>query len=661
MFDTGAAPSQGGLRPAAVVAFALVVGVAGTFLNQYRYGFVNHLEQLPAVFRELDPTVMPTDYTVNELAEFGPRFYYKMLLASAARVAPLPLVYLVFTCLAHTATVLVTYLAALRLFARSNVAALLAATLVMAVSSIGIGGAAHLQRAQLVPQTLATPLLLLALLAALDLRPWRCVTYAALACLLHPLAGVHTGLLGLATIGLARLLRWEGACPPISWWRRFAPTVLAGAAFGAFVYAVWVLPRTSSATYTLEFLTDFARFRSPHHHLPSQFSLGSYAALACFVAAMALSWKWWYADASTDRDLARRVLLPLLMVFVLLVGGYLFVEVWPTRTWIMAQVFRLIYLVKWFGLLLFAATAARIFTRTARPAHAVGGLVMLIGVGAFQPGFVLAGHLLETLRRWRPTWTPLLAFVTLPAAVAALVWCWEPGCLDEILKLSVGLGLLVWLSLAGRRLYAVWAPVGALAVLIAAVAVGRFTAPESVARLLGRYTPTITLDEGADPRDGVARFAAQHTGPETLFVTPPYFGRFRVVAQRGLVVDYKSMPYDAAGYMEWRQRLRDCYGPTQASAGQAVVEMKKHYIRSTPEQLQHVGRQYGANYAILYNRTPTDWPVLYRDARYKLVEIPNGPGSNAVAGEGRGNAEVKSLKSKVRSVKSEVKSQKSEV
>jgi hypothetical protein len=622
-----------------LIAFAVFLGISATLFSQYRYGFVNHIEQLPPIMRALDPTVMAGDETVDELCTFGPRHYYVGLITGLARLMPLPVVYLLLTVLAHTATAGVTLVAARRWFAGSNAAALIAAVLTLGVSSIGIGGAAHLFRAQLVPQTLATPLLLAALTCALLRRPLASVMLAAPGCLLHPLAGAHTALLGLATLAVAELLWPTGSQPPSRRQRLagFRHILLAGLLFGGFVYGAW-MARGAEHRYDLAFMLDFARFRSPHHHLPSQFSFGTYAAFVCFLGATALAWKDWYDDPATDHGLARRVALCVGLILALLLAGYVFVEVFPTKVFLMAQTFRLVFIIKWLGLMLFGAWVARMLgrRRSARDWAASG--VLLLGSGPYQPGFALTAQLWHRLTRrgdtrgaTRETAPPpnaagttarnLAAGAFLCAAVVALTRLWQPECLGELLALGIGLTVVMLLAYLRRAWLRIATTLIVPGILIGLVIFGAHHDGTASAPL-GSFQPVLTLAGGTDSRDAVARFVRDHTPDDAVILTPPYFGRFRILAERGLVVDYKCMPYDARGYARWHERLRDCYGEIKGVSSQALIVMKNHYIWIKPERIQRVGEKYGADYAVLYKDTPNDWPVLYRDRRFKLVAIP---------------------------------------
>ena len=61
------------------------------------------------------------------------------------------------------------------------------------------------------------------------------------------------------------------------------------------------------------------------------------------------------------------------------------------------------------------------------------------------------------------------------------------------------------------------------------------------------YGPQIALDELADDDVSVATYARTNTAPDSLFLTPPDDGQFRLTAERAIVVDFLGFPIPAVG------------------------------------------------------------------------------------------------------------------
>ena len=77
----------------------------------YQFGLGNQVEQFPIVERLRDPNFIVGDFYTDSAATFGPRYYYSLLLSLLTRIAPLPVVVLLLTCVANLALVLVTFAA----------------------------------------------------------------------------------------------------------------------------------------------------------------------------------------------------------------------------------------------------------------------------------------------------------------------------------------------------------------------------------------------------------------------------------------------------------------------------------------------------------------------------------------------------------------------
>ncbi|MFA6244003.1 MAG: hypothetical protein WC655_23880, partial [Candidatus Hydrogenedentales bacterium] len=337
--------------------FILLIGVLGILPGAHRYlfGFMNHLESLPPVFRLLDPTFAIADFFVNDEASFGPRFYYAHAIAFLTNFMPLAWVCFSVAWLSHTATLAVTYVAARRLFRGDALVAMLACVLVMSIESIQLGGSTGLKSHYVAPHTASVSMSLAALYFGILGRPYAACLSACLCSLAHPLVGAESGAIALATSGIAAIFfPYAPSRHSLSHLvRAAAPTLGACVLFGAFTFVVWILP-SMGENHDKETLYRLLHIRLAHHYFPTAFGLSHYGYFACFLLSFVIAWRWWYRHPGTDRCTALRFLLPAGIVLILLVGGYLFVEVFPTYLWATAQVYRLNFILKWQGFLLFA-------------------------------------------------------------------------------------------------------------------------------------------------------------------------------------------------------------------------------------------------------------------------------------------------------------------
>jgi hypothetical protein len=103
-------------------------------------------------------------------------------------------------------------------------------------------------------------------------------------------------------------------------------------------------------------------------------------------------------------------------------------------------------------------------------------------------------------------------------------------------------------------------------------------------------------------------------------------GIFRVMAERAIVVDFKSFSYHDQAMVEWRQRLVECYGEPPPGIGGFPAEraMEKNYRQIDDPWISRLAERYGVTHAVLYEETATSLPILFRGGPYKVVAVEPG-------------------------------------
>jgi hypothetical protein len=118
----------------------------------------------------------------------------------------------------------------------------------------------------------------------------------------------------------------------------------------------------------------------------------------------------------------------------------------------------------------------------------------------------------------------------------------------------------------------------------------------------------------------ISRQAREITERDAVFLTPPNFGPFRVVARRAMVVDFKSWTFRTPG--AWLERLTDCYGETGSEAGFELMNSLAHRYREIDDaRLRLIAKRYGATHAVLYRETASGFPTLAEDDSYRIVSL----------------------------------------
>lgn len=614
--ETGSDKSQGWW-------LALLLGALGLLVRQYVYGYVDHTEQLPMIFRQLDPGYLQNDFFVNATALFGPRFYFVRLVAFLARAVPLPALFLIFTYAVYVAVAWLSYATAYELFGHSRLGAALAAASILAQEGFGLcWGTDFLLVGFFIPGLLVRPFLYYAVASFLRDRPWSVAAAAALSTLFHPTLGMEVGLL---LLGLSALFRRRRAG---AWLAPLAGLALLAAA-GWLLWGRHPAPRIADAT----FIELLARFRHPAAYLPSSFH--GYKATVLFLLALFLSWRWWMERAESDRAAGWRLLSLVAALLLLGLGGYLFVEVWPTRLWTTANLFRLFFILKWLGVLLIAATVARLLERREDGISPLPAAVILAGNNEAYAWLVFGGHVAVAAQRcWarlrEPPGRYLFAALLLSLAAAIL---YARGLKRETCGVGMMLAVAIAFAWPRRRAWRFAAPALLTGLGIAAVFFPSRPWNDALLSPLRLLRPVYDLSQQKRPREErplveLAAFAKAATPPQAVFLTPPDtdFGRFRLLAERAMVVSFLEFPFQEPAMVEWKKRLDDCYGDSGEGGLAAPEAMARRYAAISDAQLARLAATYGAAYAVLRPTPPTRYPVLFANQAFRLVRLLPPPG-----------------------------------
>jgi len=190
------------------------------------------------------------------------------------------------------------------------------------------------------------------------------------------------------------------------------------------------------------------------------------------------------------------------------------------------------------------------------------------------------------------------------------------------LLLSIALSFLL-LARGWRR--CVW-PVLLVVVVVGPILLSPWVRIPAVTVRLQRWLrPVLRVGSSWEPDtvlfDEVARRARDLSPQDAVFLTPPWAGRFRLVAERAVVAEFKLVAFHDTGINEWRKRMFDCYGTPHQRGFYGLGEMTENYRRITDAKLSQVAEAYGASYAVLYADTQSDLPILYANSRYKVVSL----------------------------------------
>lgn len=217
----------------------------------------------------------------------------------------------------------------------------------------------------------------------------------------------------------------------------------------------------------------------------------------------------------------------------------------------------------------------------------------------------------------------LLVEVAPDTAALALRYYWF-----RLADAAVPLGAALWGGLFLQRRLAA-APRSAVAWLAVAVGLcGLHFWPHVEGTLLSQRPRADKPGKVADydAWRAVCQWVHDHTPGDAVFLTPRGAQTFKWYAARAEVVTWKDVPQNAAGILEWWDRLHAVYGTGQQPPHPVWHES---LAMRDPPTLREIGRRYGARYLLVESDPPLDLPKLYprsaeENAHYAVYDLATG-------------------------------------
>ena len=616
-----------------LVTFAALFGLVAAAMSSYRFGLSDHAEQLPIIFRYMDPTYLATDFVVNSASEFGPRFHYAHAFAFAGGLLPLPVVFAAVYVLIYVALSIVTALAAKELTG-STAAGMLATMMVISLTPFHLSNPADVTWQTVVPASMAMPFGICAIWQGVSGRPIHAALVAVPAVLVQPVLGIEMAAIALtaATVHRAATLWPLGLASTIY---RVRDLGAAAAIFVTTATLFWVLPTTlTSASFRLpaeQFVQIIAHFRHPHHLVPSTWPVAEFVLAACFTVAACIALVEYgragrRCPALTEhRARTAAIAAAISVVLVGFVCGYVFVELVPTRLVTTAQTFRMATVITWLGWILIASRIAEVLSQrhwrwTALSMVSVASPISLMahGVGSF----VLRARG-GTRAATAPASLPVLFLLTAIGLLIPLLYLERPVIVTELRPLSVGFvaaAAIVWRPrFIPAQFVLGFLVLGATLLLVVSLhGVKRFdiaNVPRAV--LVSGSPPVFTFAEAMGKFPGryedqlrLAATARTVSPDDAVFLIPREWQYWRLAAERAAVVDLKSFPFRDSGMKEWYARHQAIY---DAGAG--------YPDDITEEELLDLRSAYGFDYAIIPKSVKTSAPLIQGSGDWKLVKL----------------------------------------
>jgi hypothetical protein len=589
---------------------AVIFGIVTTIANYSGYGVIDQIEQLPIIIRAIDSTYLLNDFFTNAGANSVARLHYANFVAMlAGSERNLPLVFLMLTLCANILISVVTFHFARDLFNNSHPAGMYASALVMSVPTFDLGWSSSTYQTMMIPSTIAIPLVLAATWAVTRGNLVIGMILSGIASIIHPLFGIETGGILLIAFIAFRLISKRKITSEI--WKVIILSILILTSFSF----ISVIPQFSQASIDSNlYVYILAYFRHPHHYVPSTFGLIPYIHAIAFATASVLVFYHSRHNREGSSNLISLILASI--IFLLFIGGYVFVEIIPLRIWVTAQTFRLLYFVKWIGLILIAGMIA--------DKNLENSTKMLYLASVLNSSSLGGAVLTQSLRAWLEQHHNRCSRILDPSLILLIIIALFTYISIPLLSIIL-LGLFVLLILAfdtfPRKLFYSILSAGIILTIVIGTlhdslpSINQLDSVNSIMRNLAFRYKSELGPEG----DAVAEFARQNTPEGSIFLTPPTWGQFRLLARRAIVIDFKAFPFADTAILEWYARMTNCYGYPTLRGFAMVNELNENYQGINDSILISLQEKYGFSYVVLYSQTSTNFDTVFSNGKYKIV------------------------------------------
>jgi hypothetical protein len=600
---------------------AILFGIITTIKTYSGYGVGNHIEQLPLILRSLDSNYLLNDFFVNEgIKSIARQNYISLISAIAGSKENLPVTFFLLTLISNISISVITFLSGYKVFNNSNLTGLVASAFVMSIYTFSLGRFGISFQGMLLPSSIAYPFVLAAILFILNDKLLIGIILCSLISLIHPLIGIEVGGILFIIFFSFSFLSKEKITK-----HKYLEIIFSFIIFSAFTL-ITVIPQMNQQEIDNDiYIYILAYFRHPHHYIPSSFSIYSYIFSMLFSASMFIT----YFSGQKYRDARMNFKLAILIItiFSLFICGYIFVEIIPIRQWVIAQTFRLTYLLQWIGLIIISG-----FLLEKKLTFFSKVLFML---SAFEVTtlflYLIFNKLKNEIKKTSLRHEQIINYSL--NILIIIIFTIITTFISKVPLINLVLYIFIICSLqmiSDKFLYR-----GGLMIITIIISMGGICNylqinnlnPIPLEQLSSRvYNVESELDKEGDE---IIEYIKVNTPAEAIFLTPHNWGQFRITAERAIVVDFKAFPFSNYAILEWYKRIVNCYGNADSSFTEKTVkpydllvaDFIGNYKKIDDTQLSHLSSLYNISYAVIFEQTPTNFETVFRNGKYKLISL----------------------------------------
>lgn len=185
------------------------------------------------------------------------------------------------------------------------------------------------------------------------------------------------------------------------------------------------------------------------------------------------------------------------------------------------------------------------------------------------------------------------------------------------LAVALGVGLLVSQLARGSKSW-----FSAALVLAALVGSSLHLGGTSLARWKTNVPPAIKKMEDSDDWRDACTWIRENTPADAIFLVDRHAQSFKWYAHRGDVANWKDIPQDAEGIVQWYARCQQLYAPNRQGRTISILANQR------PKVLQDAGASYEATHLLTRKIPHLPMTVLHENETYMVYQLPK-PSTNS--------------------------------
>jgi hypothetical protein len=591
-----------------VLFYSGVLSAIKIIWGGYSFGRSDLTSHLIPIFRRLDNSFLLNDFFTNHSVKFGPTYYFSMIMAFFEHYIPLEYLFLIATFFTHFIIAIVTILTCKELFNSSKIVSYFCAFIVLTIDPFSLGGGGWLTTSYFKPAYFVRLFAYTSLYFAIKKKPIVSILFISLGSLIHPTIALETAVFSFLIILTDKVLLIynKDKLKFSNLLNTSYDLVFSSLILIIFTTYFWISPYSVSIQLSSSKFLEIFLFRTYYDAVPTSFYFKGYIYASVFIILLLISYNWYKENIKDLRIIIfSKIIIGMTFLFCFL--GFIFVEIIPSRLVASAMTFRILYIIKWFGIMLIVYSIEMSLKKHSSKEE----LKIIISNFIFYfkssfskkiPNFIFHGIIFFSL-----------LFILLPSILPLTS---HPG-----LALIVSLIYLIWQYYFINNLIKLLIPLLVTTIIFVDILNPLLPLPYKIKK----FYPAIGMSYDIFDSGGIniVEYVKKNTEDDQIFIVPPNFGSFRLVAKRAIVVDRKCILFSDEGMLKWWERINDCYGeiPKNLANKNKLNLIYSNYKKISDERLKSIKIKYKANYAILHNETKTDYKILYKDQLYKLIEI----------------------------------------